>query len=145
MSLDIPLTPEAMNEYLKTMPFAYENGLRVVEMGDKRAVCKWIHREDQLRPGGYIPGPTQFHLADLCFWFAVFTAIGVEPMSVTMDLSITFLRPAVGGDLMAETKIESVGRSRIYGETSMWVAGTPEKIVSRAVGSYSNPTGKRSP
>ena len=64
-------------------------------------------------------------------------------MSVTMDLSITYLRPAVGGDLMAETKIEPVGRSRIYGETSMWVGGKPEKIVSRAVGSYSNPTGKR--
>lgn len=142
MELPTELTPEAMNEYLKTMPFAYANGYRVVEMGEGRALCKWTYDADLLRPGGYIPGPTQFHLADLTHWFAVFTVIGVQPMSVTMDMHITYLRPAQGADLMAECVIESVGKTRIYAETKVWVDGKPDKFVSIASGSYSNPVGK---
>ena len=55
-------------------------------------------------PGGYISGPTQFTLADTAIWFAVFTVIGISPMAVTTDLSISFLRPATGSG--------SIGTSR---------------------------------
>ena len=55
-----------------------------------------------LRPGGFISGPTQFALADAALWYVVFAAIGrIEPMALTSELSIRFLRPAVGDVLWA--------------------------------------------
>ena len=73
------------------------------------AVARWEYDPSQLRPGGYISGPTQFTLADTAIWFAVFTVIGISPMAVTTDLSISFLRPATGSDLWAEPTSTGLG------------------------------------
>ena len=78
-----------------------------------------------LRPGGYISGPTLFGLADLAFWFATFTVLGPAPMAVTSELSIAFLRPALGGDVLARAELMKVGKTRIYGEVRLWVDGAP--------------------
>lgn len=121
-------------------PSAWEDGARCESLADGEAVVRQLYRPEGNRPGGYIPGPTQFAVADLALWCAVFTRIGLEPMSVTSDLHIHFLRPAVGGDLMARCKILRVGKSRIHGTVDVWIDGDPDRLVAHAVGAYSNPT-----
>jgi uncharacterized protein (TIGR00369 family) len=108
-------------------------------MGEQWAIARWTYDPATLRPGGYISGPTLFGLADLAFWFATFTVLGPAPMAVTSELSIAFLRPALGGDVLARADLLRVGKTRIYGEIRLWVEDDPDRLVAHATGSYSPP------
>ena len=131
---------ETVNEMIRDgFPSAWDSGARCERLADGEALVRQVYRPEGNRPGGIIPGPTQFAVADLAMWCAVFTRIGLEPMSVTSDLHIFFLRPAVGGDLLARCRILRVGRSRIHGTVDVWVDGEPDRLVAHAVGAYSNP------
>ena len=80
-----------------------------------------------------------FTLADSALWFASFSVIGIEPMAVTSELSIRFLRPARDGDLLARARIQSVGTRRIVGTVELWMDGEPDRLVAVAQGAYSAP------
>src|ERR1041385_6728285 len=100
---DVPVeipTPEAVNQFFaREFPSASAAGYRCIETGAGLAVARWAYDATQLRPGNLIPGLIQFGLADIAFWFATFTVVGLAPMAVTSELYISYLRPAKGGDL----------------------------------------------
>ncbi len=50
------------------------------------------YHEDYLRPGGTISGPTMMELADFAMYVAVLSAVGPQPLAVTTNLNINFLR-----------------------------------------------------
>jgi uncharacterized protein (TIGR00369 family) len=134
--VEIP-TPEAVNQFFaREFPSAHAGGHRCIETGPGRAVARWPYDPTQLRPGNLISGPTQFALADLAFWFATFTAVGLAPMAVTSELYISFLRPAKGGDLLARAELLRTGKSKISGTVRVWVDGDPDRPVSHVTGSY---------
>ncbi|MDP3985018.1 MAG: PaaI family thioesterase [Acidimicrobiia bacterium] len=134
------MTPNEVDALVKEgFPDAYRSGLRCEEMGEGWAIARWLYDSSALRPGDYISGPTLFAAADVALWFATFTLLGPAPMAVTSDLSITFLRPAVGNDVLARAEILRQGRSRIYGEVRLWVDGQPHQLVAHATGSYAPP------
>ena len=67
------------------------------EIGDNYAISRLEVDDAHIRPGGYVSGPTQFGAADAVLWYACFTALGrIEQMALTSELSIRFLRPAIG-------------------------------------------------
>jgi len=134
------ITPEDVNALVaEVYPSSAATGTRCVELGEGMAVARWPFDASELRPGAYISGPRMFGLADSALWFATFTVIGLEPMAVTSEMSIRFLRPAQGGDLMARAVLNSVSTRRLVGTVEMWVDGTPERLVAVAQGSYSRP------
>jgi uncharacterized protein (TIGR00369 family) len=136
----LTFTPHDVNELVRTeFPAAYEAGQRCVELGEGTALARWTFNESMLRPGAYISGPTLFSLADCAFWFATFTVLGLEPMAVTSELSIRFLRPAQNGDVLARATLNSVSSRRLVGTIEMWIDGKPEKLVAVAQGSYARP------
>ena len=110
------------------------------DLGPGWALARWRFDDGDLRPGGYISGPTQFGLADLALWFAAFTEIGIEPMAVTSELSIRFLRPARNGDLLARATLQSVSNRRLVGTVDLWIDGRHERLVSVAQGTYVRPS-----
>jgi uncharacterized protein (TIGR00369 family) len=107
------------------------------ELGDGYAVaCRRVDAVE-LRPGGFISGPTQFGLADAALWYLVFAVIGrIEPMALTSELSIRFLRPAVGDVLWARATIDSAGRRNIVGTVRIWPDDRPHKPTAVAQGTY---------
>ena len=136
MAVDVP-TPAAINEFFaREFASAFALGHRCIETGPGFAVARWRYDPTTLRPGGFIAGPTQFALADVAFWFATFTVLGLAPMAVTSELTISFLRPAVGGDLVARAELLRVGKSKISGMVRLWVDAAPDRLVSYVVGSY---------
>ena len=68
-----------------------------VEHGDVRV--RWAFDEASLRPGGTVSGPTMMELADFAMYVAVFSAIGPQPLAVTTNLNINFLRKPTRADL----------------------------------------------
>ena len=72
------------------------------DYGDVR-IRRAFH-EDHLRPGGTISGPTMMELADFAMYVAVFSAIGPQPLAVTTNLNINFLRKPAQADLIADAR-----------------------------------------
>lgn len=133
--MDIP-TPAAVDAFvLEHYPAMDSSGFRCESMAAGRSAARWHHDPGALRPGGLISGPVQFTAADLALWYLSFTIVGLQPMAVTSDLAITFLRPAAGGDLVAEARLLRAGRTRISGRVELRVEGD-DRLVSHATGNY---------
>jgi uncharacterized protein (TIGR00369 family) len=129
-------TPAEVDEFVaREYPTVHAAGYRCEAMEKGRAVARWTYDPETLRPGGFISGPVQFTVADLALWYLSFTVLGLEPMAVTSDLSITFLRPAVGADVLAEAFLLRSGRTRLHGRVDLRVEGH-DRLVAHATGGY---------
>ena len=110
--------------------------LERVEYADIR-VRRHFH-EDYLRPGGTISGPTMMELADFAMYVAVFSAIGAQPLAVTTNLTINFLRKPARADLIAAAKLMKVGKRLAVGEVAIYSEGSDEP-VAHVTATYSIP------
>lgn len=90
------------------------------ELSGRHVVTSMTVPSSAIRPGGFISGPTQFSMADMALWFAVFGAVGLEAMALTSELSIRFVRPATGSELRARAELHSVGSKNIVGSVVIW-------------------------
>lgn len=91
-----------------------------------------------LRPGGTISGPTMMELADFAMYVAVFSAIGPQPLAVTTNLNINFLRKPAKADLVADARLMKVGKRLAVGEVTIYSEGMAEP-VAHVTSTYSIP------
>lgn len=122
---------EAFNGNPKAIP-------RITLAEDDHVIMEAPMDETNLRPGGFISGPTQMALADHMAYAVIFTRLGITPMALTSNLNIDFLRPLQGETVHIDGKMVKLGRSlaviavEIRGRDS-------EKISSRATVTYALP------
>lgn len=138
------MTAAAIETLLKAeFPQAFFDGsglsLERIEYGDIR-VRKAFH-EDHLRPGGTISGPTMMELADFAMYVAVFSAVGPQPLAVTTNLNINFLRKPAQADLLADARLMKVGKRLAVGEVTIYSDGDDEP-VAHVTSTYSIPVQK---
>ena len=115
-------------------------GNTCAEIGEGFAVASRLVDETSLRPGGFVSGPTQFGLADAALWYMVFAATGrIEPMAMTSELSIRYLRPAQGSVLWARADVASAGRRNVVGTVHVWCDDREHKPTAIAQGTYAMP------
>jgi uncharacterized protein (TIGR00369 family) len=137
MDGEIALTPAAVNEMVATS-FPGSRA-RCVELGDRHALAEVATDERDIRPGGFVAGPTQFAVADAALWFLVFGALGrIEPMALTSELSIRYLRPAIGPRLLARADLAAISRRSVVGSVRVWT-GDSTKPTAVAQGTYALP------
>ena len=135
---EFSLTPEIVNEQIKR----YWTGTPhpCVELSPTHAVSSHPIDGQNLRPGGFVPGPTMFSMADVVLWYLTFAATNrIEPMAMTSDLSIRFLRPAQGNTLWARADLDKAGRLMVIGTVKIWVDDEPDRLVATAQGTYVMP------
>jgi uncharacterized protein (TIGR00369 family) len=138
------MSAEAIEALLKVeFPQAFFDGsvlsIGDVGYGDIR-VRKAFH-EDHLRPGGTISGPTMMELADFAMYVAVFSAVGPQPLAVTTNLTINFLRKPAQADLIAHARLMKVGKRLAVGEVNIYSDGDDEP-VAHVTATYSLPVQK---
>lgn len=132
------LTADVINEVVGDLYPGTQN--RCIEIGDDYAIAAYDVGESDIRPGGFVSGPAQFAIADAALWYMAFVALGrVEPMALTSELSIRFIRPAQGTRMLCRAQLESKGRRSVVGTCHTWVDGTPDKVTSIAQGTYAVP------
>ena len=132
---------DEINDYLGSLgEFTRNSRISVEDIAAATVRVRWSHDEEMLRPGGYVSGPTLFGIADMCGWLLVFATEGITPMAVTWDLHITFMRPAVGADIIAEGRRLKRGKSLVYGDVLMYLDGQPDRPVAHATVTYALPT-----
>lgn len=131
-------TAEEANAFLDTAFQGRGRQNQVIVMQSGRAVLRLEADETHLRPGGYISGPTQMSLADSAAYMAIMTLIGLEPMTVTSNLNINFLRPCIGRVVLAEGTILKIGQALAVVEVDIRIEGS-EKPASHAIVTYALP------
>lgn len=107
-----------------------------VAYGDVRV--RWKFDPASLRPGGTVSGPTMMELADFAMYVAVFSAVGPQPLAVTVNLNINFLRKPAAADLIADAKLMKVGKRLVVGEVIIRSEGQ-EEPVAHVTSTYSIP------
>ena len=112
----------------------------ITEMRENEAVARLEAGAQHRRPGNYVSGPTQMSLADTVTYVAIFTRIGITPMTVTTSLNMTFLRPLIADVVIARAKLLTLGRTLAVAEVDIRAEGS-EKAASHAVVTYAIPKG----
>jgi uncharacterized protein (TIGR00369 family) len=75
-------------------------------------------------------------LADVAVYLAIFGRLGIVPLAVTNELKMNFLRPAVGGDVLAMAELLKVGRRIVYATVDLFMDAEPERLIAHATTSY---------
>ena len=136
------LTHNELERFLRNefpQVFNAGSGLTIEEIWHGAARVRQAYREDFIRPGGTISGPTMMALADFAMYVAVLASIGPVPLAVTTNLSINFLRKPGAADLLAEAKLMKLGKRLAVGEVAIWSVGGVE-LVAHATSTYSIPS-----
>ncbi len=129
-------TVQQINEFLaRDFP---DTGNVCDDIGDGWAVARLDTSMIGLRPGGIISGPTVFGVCDAALYYACFSVLGIEPMALTSELSIRFLRPARGPVVRARADLVKVGRRAIIGNMLAWT-DDQSKPIAAAQGTYMPP------
>ena len=77
MADETTVTPAAVNAMVTT---AFPGSRATcVELDERFAVAEVRMEDKDIRPGGFIAGPTQFAVVDAALWFLVFGALGRAP------------------------------------------------------------------
>jgi len=127
-----------------TLPVADAHPYSVVSLGWGEAVVRLDYRDAMLRAGGTLSGPTMFTLADTALYAAVLSRIGYEPLAVTSNLDIHFLRKPEPRPLVARARVLRVGRRQAVGTIEIASEGGErgvliEPLVAHATGTYARP------
>ena len=128
-----PLTPAAVNEMVAHGVPGEPGAVRRARRPPRRRRGRHRTTTTSAR-AGFVAGPTQFALADAALWYLVFGALGrIEPMALTSELSIRFLRPAIGPTLHARADLAAISRRSVVGSVTLWT-GDAEQADRRCPG-----------
>lgn len=111
-----------------------------VDVGGDYAVAACDVEPHMVRPGGFVSGPTQFAIVDAALWYVTFAALGrIEPMAMTSELSMRFLRPAQGSRIYCRARLEAVSRRSVVATAHVWCDDRTDKVTATAQGTYAIP------
>ena len=118
------------------LPFFTSLGFRIESVDDGLGQVRFLYDEKWTRPYGVINGGTLMALADVATYLAVFGRLGIVPLAVTNELKMNFLRPAIGGDVVASAELLKVGRRVAYAAVDVFMADNPDRLIAHATTSY---------
>jgi acyl-coenzyme A thioesterase PaaI-like protein len=111
-----------------------------IDVGANYAVAACDVEPSAVRPGGFVSGPSQFAIVDAALWYVTFAALGrIEPMAMTSELSIRFLRPAQGSRLYCRAALEAVSRRSVVATAHVWCDDRTDRVTATAQGTYAIP------
>lgn len=136
--MTIQMDRDSLNAFLRS-EFPQVPFISVDTVARENVVVRLSVRDEHLRPGGTVSGPTMFGLADVAIYLAILARIGPVALAVTTNASIDFMRkPEAGRDLLAECRILKLGRVLAVGEALIYSEGG-EEPVARCSMTYSIP------
>ncbi len=109
------------------------------KIGPRWARVRVPIKEQHLRPGGTVSGPTMMTLADTATYLAILAEIGPVVLAVTTNLTINFMRkPASNRDVIGEVQLLKLGRRLAVAEVRIY-SESESGLVAHATCTYSIP------
>lgn len=91
--------------------------------------------QDLCRVGGIVCGQSQMSLIDTCMVFVCYAGLGRFCDVATVSQNTSFMRPAIGSDIIATGRVIKAGRSLVFGEVSLSM-DHDERIVTVGSSTY---------
>lgn len=123
-----------LREAFAGVNFARLLGLEIVELRRGEAVLSMHVRPELTRMTGIVHGGAVASLMDSASAFAVLTLLGPEEQTVTVDLTLHFLRPVSEGRIEARASVLRAGR-RVC-TVSIEATADTGKLVATALTTY---------
>ncbi|MGI9105681.1 MAG: PaaI family thioesterase [Pyrinomonadaceae bacterium] len=135
---EIPLTSEKISqlrEAFASIPYARLLGIEFEHAARGTASLSMNARPELERFGGIIHGGALASLVDTASAFAVISMLEAEEQTVTVDLTLHYLRPATSGDkLTAHARVLRAGRR--IATVSVEVSNDSNSLVATALTTY---------
>ena len=109
------ITVSRLNDLLAEHEFTRRMRMRVVSLGDGECELEVPYLPEYDRPGGIVSGQVYTHVADVAFWLAIKTRLGIEDASVTSSMTTAFLGSASREPLRCRARVLKLGRRLVYG------------------------------
>jgi len=126
--------PERLREIFARIPFARLLGLELLRAADGEAAVLMPHRAELTRNEGITHGGALASLMDTASAFAVISLLAPGESTVTVDLTIHFLRPVTQGEVTAEARVLRAGRRLVT--VRIDATSPPATLVATAITTY---------
>jgi uncharacterized protein (TIGR00369 family) len=131
-------TPEQLIEELRNkllhIPYAKLLGIQLKDAEPGSATLLLTITDDLKRNNGIAHGGAIASLIDTATAFATLSLLESSERSTTIDLTINFLRPLIGGEATASAKVVRAGRRIIV--VSAEVFDSTGKLAATALSTY---------
>jgi acyl-CoA thioesterase len=131
------LSPEEiarLREALASVPYAGLLGIEIVSLERGEATLSLQSRVELMRMAGIMHGGALASLMDTASAFAVLTQLEAGTQTVTVDLTLHFLRPVSEGLVGAHARVLRAGRRVL--SVSIEATNTDGKLVATALTTY---------
>lgn len=125
-------------QILSENPFVELLGIELIELDLGEAVCCLHIEEKHERRGGFVHGGVTASLVDTVAALAVATYLKPGESSVTIDLTIHYLRPIFGGEVTARAKVLRAGKRIVVLSTEVF--DEKGELAATALTTYSKIT-----
>ena len=109
-------------------PYGAFIGISIDDFSEGKVICSVALRDHHLNNGGRVHGGVLTSLADTAAGAAVRTVRPEGKLTATTDLSISFLRPPVGNQLVAVAEVLHAGKRLFRVEIEIFCL---EKLVAK--------------
>ena len=116
------------------VPFAKLLGIEVELVETGHAVLSMKMRDDLMRNGGIAHGGAVAALIDSAMAFAIIPMLADNEHSVTVDLTIHYLRPVSEGSARASARVVRAGKRVITVSAELFDGN--EKLAATAISTY---------
>jgi acyl-CoA thioesterase len=114
-------------------PFADLIGLTVEQQGDGSSTLLLPVDGRHLNPHGVVHGAVIYAMADTGMGAALYSVLDAGYACATIDISISYFRPVVDGQLRCQTVVENKGRTVAHLIARITQNG---KLVAQASGNF---------
>lgn len=119
---------------LDDVPFAKLLGIEVESLEPGHAVLSMKMRDDLMRNGGIAHGGAVATLIDSAMAFAIIQLLGENEHTVTVDLTIHYLRPLSAGTARASARVVRAGKRVITVSAELF--DHDDKLAATAISTY---------
>jgi uncharacterized protein (TIGR00369 family) len=112
---NLAVTAAELDHLLGSYAFTRRARFRVAGLGDGWCELAVPFSEEDERPGGIISGQVYMHAADVAFWCALKTRLGLGDGSVTSNMTTAFLAPARREEVRCRAEVLKLGGRLAHG------------------------------
>jgi uncharacterized protein (TIGR00369 family) len=123
-----------MHKTLSRVPYAHLLGIELVSAERGAATLRLSVREELTRMEGLMHGGAIASLVDTASAFAVISTLQPLERTVTVDLTIHYLRPALRGQITARARVLRAGRRIVT--LAVDVTDDSGELISTAITTY---------
>lgn len=117
-------------------PWVQALDLTVESIGDGQVGIRLPYSDRLCRTGDSICGQALMATIDTCMVFVCYLARGTYGNCTTVSQNTSFMRPAIGSDVIAKGRIIKAGRQLVFGEVTLHADGDPQRVICVGTSTY---------